>query len=232
MALLVGVLATALSAALLAIVTVRRGLRPLLAFGAVARRADEPPRLPERQLPQELTRVGRPMTGPVNSLTSLIAVQAHFKEALLGQYGTDTLVEPGFMQNTSAAVSINATRIRGAQFVGANPSPYVTGLIDLYLAEIVNSASRSFTKTSTGSPASLSSSTTDPSPSFNTSSTSILDRPSSILTFRSTSRSRSILETCASEMAWLKFGRSKPAVGGAAPAWAPGVTDAGSSKVA
>lgn len=67
-ALLVGVLATALSAALLAIVTVRRGLRPLLAFGAVARRADEPPRLPERQLPQELTPFAEALNGAFDRL--------------------------------------------------------------------------------------------------------------------------------------------------------------------
>ena len=51
---------------------------------------------------------------------------------------------------------------------------------------------------STGSPASLSSSTTLPSPSFSTSSTSIRLRPSSIFTFNSTSRSRSMLDACAS----------------------------------
>ncbi|WP_243041148.1 sensor histidine kinase [Dyella sedimenti] len=55
MALLGGVVGTALSAALLAIVTVRRGLRPLVRFGAVARRSEEPPHLPQRQLPLELT---------------------------------------------------------------------------------------------------------------------------------------------------------------------------------
>lgn len=67
-ALLVGVLATALSAALLAIITVRRGLRPLLAFGAAARRTDEPPRLPERQLPQELTPFAEALNGAFDRL--------------------------------------------------------------------------------------------------------------------------------------------------------------------
>jgi len=53
-ALLGGVLGTALSAALLAIVTVRRGLRPLLKFGAAARQPNEALQLPPHQLPQEL----------------------------------------------------------------------------------------------------------------------------------------------------------------------------------
>ena len=53
-ALLVGVLGTALSAALLAIVTVRRGLRPLLAFGKATRAPDTAPHLPQQQLPHEL----------------------------------------------------------------------------------------------------------------------------------------------------------------------------------
>ncbi|MBN8923425.1 MAG: hypothetical protein BGP10_05440 [Rhodanobacter sp. 68-29] len=53
-ALLMGVIGTALSAALLAIVTVRRGLRPLLAFGKAARAPDAAPHLPQQQLPREL----------------------------------------------------------------------------------------------------------------------------------------------------------------------------------
>jgi two-component system sensor histidine kinase QseC len=53
-ALLGGVFGTALSAALLAIVTVRRGLRPLLKFGVAARQPSEALRLPPQQLPQEL----------------------------------------------------------------------------------------------------------------------------------------------------------------------------------
>lgn len=61
-ALLVGVLTTALSAALLAIVTVRRGLWPLLAFGRAARMPGAAPHLPQRQLPQELA----PFAGALN----------------------------------------------------------------------------------------------------------------------------------------------------------------------
>jgi two-component system sensor histidine kinase QseC len=53
-ALLGGVFGTALSAALLAIVTVRRGLRPLLKFGAAACQPHEALQLPPQQLPQEL----------------------------------------------------------------------------------------------------------------------------------------------------------------------------------
>ncbi|MEH1017750.1 hypothetical protein V6U90_32340, partial [Micromonospora sp. CPCC 206060] len=98
------------------------------------------------QLPRDLTLAGRPMTGPVASLTNHITFQARFKEAVLGQYGATTLVEPGFVANTSAAISIKVPRIRGARFVGATPDQYVTGLIELYLAETVNVANRSFAK--------------------------------------------------------------------------------------
>lgn len=67
-ALLVGVLATALSAALLAIVTVRRGLRPLLAFGEAARTPDETPHLPQKQLPRELTPFAEALNGAFDRL--------------------------------------------------------------------------------------------------------------------------------------------------------------------
>lgn len=67
-ALLVGVLATALSAALLAIITVRRGLRPLLAFGEVARTPDETPHLPKKQLPRELTPFAEALNGAFDRL--------------------------------------------------------------------------------------------------------------------------------------------------------------------
>ncbi|WP_201316067.1 histidine kinase dimerization/phospho-acceptor domain-containing protein [Dyella sp. EPa41] len=67
-ALLVGVLATALSAALLAIITVRRGLRPLLAFGQAARAPDETPRLSKKQLPRELTPFAEALNGAFDRL--------------------------------------------------------------------------------------------------------------------------------------------------------------------
>lgn len=67
-ALLVGVLATALSAALLAIITVRRGLRPLLAFGEAARTPDETPHLPKKQLPRELTPFAEALNGAFDRL--------------------------------------------------------------------------------------------------------------------------------------------------------------------
>ncbi|HEY0699781.1 MAG TPA: hypothetical protein VGD43_18445, partial [Micromonospora sp.] len=98
------------------------------------------------QLPPDLTRAGRPMAGPVDVMANPIAVEANFKEILGGQYGTTTLVEPGFVANTSAAMSLHVPRIRGAQFVGATPDQYVTGLIELYLAEAGNAANRSFAK--------------------------------------------------------------------------------------
>ncbi|MEV0128432.1 toxin glutamine deamidase domain-containing protein [Dactylosporangium sp. NPDC050688] len=98
------------------------------------------------QLPS-LTGTGQPMTGPLKSLANPVAVQSHFKEALLGQYSTDTLIEPGFFANTNAAAAIQVERIGGARFVGATPDKYVTGLIELYLAETANVASRSFSKT-------------------------------------------------------------------------------------
>ncbi|HWB37364.1 MAG TPA: hypothetical protein VHA75_15205, partial [Rugosimonospora sp.] len=98
----------------------------------------------EGQLPAKLTRTGAPMVGPVYSLSSHISLQANFKEALASQYTTDTLVEPGFWYNTNAALSIGVPRIGGARFVGATPDQYVAGLIDLYLTETANTASRSF----------------------------------------------------------------------------------------
>ncbi|SCL29314.1 hypothetical protein GA0074692_2703 [Micromonospora pallida] len=100
----------------------------------------------QNQLPRDLTLAGRPMTGPVASLTNHVTFQARFKEAMLGQYGATTLVEPGFWANTNAALSVKVPRIKGAQFVGATPDQYVTGLIELYLAETVNVANESFTK--------------------------------------------------------------------------------------
>ncbi|OZV76605.1 hypothetical protein CA850_26380, partial [Micromonospora echinospora] len=100
----------------------------------------------QNQLPRDLTLAGRPMTGPVASLTNHVTFQARFKEAMLGQYGATTLVEPGFWANTNAALSVKVPRIRRVQFVGATPDQYVTGLIELYLAETVNVANESFTK--------------------------------------------------------------------------------------
>ncbi|WP_130618113.1 sensor histidine kinase [Dyella amyloliquefaciens] len=67
-ALLIGVLATALSAALLAIITVRRGLRPLLRFGQVARTPNEAPHLPQTQLPRELTPFAEALNGAFDRL--------------------------------------------------------------------------------------------------------------------------------------------------------------------
>ena len=67
-ALLVGVFATALSAALLAIFTVSRGLRPLLAFGKAARTTDETPRLSQKQLPRELTPFAEALNGAFDRL--------------------------------------------------------------------------------------------------------------------------------------------------------------------
>lgn len=67
-ALLGGVLGTALSAALLAIVTVRRGLKPLLSFGEAARTPEKPPHLPQQQLPQELTPFAEALNGAFDRL--------------------------------------------------------------------------------------------------------------------------------------------------------------------
>lgn len=98
------------------------------------------------QLPS-LTGAGQPMTGPLKSLANPVAVQSHFKEALHGHYSADTFIEPGFFANTNAAAAIRVERIGGARFVGATPDKYVTGLIELYLVETANTASRSFSKT-------------------------------------------------------------------------------------
>ena len=95
------------------------------------------------QLPS-LTGAGRPMTSPLVSLANLIAVKAHFKEAMYGHYGTDTLAEPGFWANTNATASITVDDLGPARFVGATQDKYVTGLIDLYLAEASNSAALSW----------------------------------------------------------------------------------------
>ncbi|WP_246835567.1 hypothetical protein, partial [Micromonospora sp. MH33] len=100
----------------------------------------------QNQLPRDLTLAGRPMTGPVASLTNHVTFQARFMEAMLGQYGATTLVEPGFWANTNAALSVKVPRIRRVQFVGATPDQYVTGKIELGLAETVNAAHESFAK--------------------------------------------------------------------------------------
>ncbi|MFI0793779.1 hypothetical protein ACH4OY_13965 [Micromonospora rubida] len=91
-----------------------------------------------------LAGAGQTMAEPLASLTNLIAVQSHFKEALRGEYSTDSLFDSGFLTQTRAALSINVERIHDTRFVGATVDKYVTGLIELYQAEIVNAANWSF----------------------------------------------------------------------------------------
>ncbi|WP_430390256.1 ATP-binding protein [Dyella sp. 20L07] len=116
-ALLGGVLGTALSAALLAIVTVRRGLRPLLSFGDAARKNDEPPHLPKQQLPAELTPFAEALNGAFDRLHAGMERERRFSRDVAHELRTPLAemraavelarrdaVAPAPLENVSAAI--------------------------------------------------------------------------------------------------------------------------------
>ncbi|NII11372.1 histidine kinase dimerization/phospho-acceptor domain-containing protein [Oleiagrimonas sp. C23AA] len=72
-ALLSGVVATSLFAVLLAVLAVRGGLRPLMAFGNAARRGGERVSVPLDRLPREL----RPLAGALNDAFARLAQALH-----------------------------------------------------------------------------------------------------------------------------------------------------------
>jgi hypothetical protein len=70
----------------------------------------------------------------VSAFTGTAAVRAYLKELLNGEYTTDRPFDPGLFRDTFGALDISGT-LGPSQFAGATASPYVLGLIYLFLLE-------------------------------------------------------------------------------------------------
>ncbi|MCW2863312.1 MAG: hypothetical protein JWP48_5020, partial [Actinoallomurus sp.] len=70
----------------------------------------------------------------VSAFTGTAAIRAYLKELLNREYTTDRPFDPGLFRDTFGALDISGT-LGPSQFAGATASPYVLGLIYLFLLE-------------------------------------------------------------------------------------------------